>query len=75
MSGVVQHRLIPMGERKIMPMGNEGLIITIPKIWARFVQLRAGDKVEVCINSNGELHIRPKASPPLRADTSNEEKV
>lgn len=44
-------------ERKLMPMGKGALVVTIPKGWARYLKLKAGDKVE--IEANGELIIRP----------------
>lgn len=62
MPSAVQPKLIPMGERKLMPMGNGGLVVTIPKVWARVFQLKVGDKVELEMNVEGELHIRPKAT-------------
>ena len=64
-----EQKLMPLGERKLMPMGNGGLVVTVPRIWARFHQLRVGDKVELEIGSDGELCIRPKELPE---DTGNE---
>ncbi len=40
-----------------MPMGKGALVVTIPKGWAKYLRLKAGDKVE--IEANGELIIRP----------------
>ena len=45
-------------ERSLIPMGNGGLVITIPKSWARYYNLRAGDKVEVVVN--GIMKVKPK---------------
>ncbi len=64
-----EQKLIPIGKRKLMPMGDGGLVVTVPRIWARFHQLKVGDKVELEIGSDGELHIRPKE---LLEDTGNE---
>ena len=61
--------VMPLGDRKLMPMGNGGLVVNVPRIWARFHQLRVGDKVELEIGSDGELHIRAKE---LLEDTGNE---
>jgi len=61
----VEGKSMPMGERKLMPMGNGGLVVTIPKVWARFFQLKSGDFVELEMNNDGELHIRPKEVPTL----------
>ncbi len=44
--------------RSLIRMGDGGLVITIPKSWAAFYQLKAGDKVLVI--ANGELRVRPK---------------
>lgn len=66
-------KLMPIGQRKLMPMGNGGLVVTVPKIWARFHQLKVGDKVELEMDSKGELHIRPKAA--LQEDAGNEEQL
>ena len=43
-----------------MPMGNGCLVMTILKVWAHFIQLNVGGKVELEMDSYGELHIRPK---------------
>lgn len=56
-----------------MPMGNGGLVVTVPRIWVRFHQLRVGDKVELEIGGDGELRIRPKELSTLQKNTGNEE--
>ena len=56
-----------------MPMGNGGLVVNVPAIWARFHQLKVGDKVELEIGSAGELRIRPKELPTLQEDAGDEE--
>lgn len=45
-------------ERSLIKMGNGGLVITIPKAWAKFYKLQAGEKVEV--TTNGDLRVRPQ---------------
>ncbi len=52
-----------------MPMGNGGLVVNVPRIWARFHQLEVGDIVELEMSMDGELRIRPKELPE---DTNNE---
>jgi len=52
-----------------MPMGDGGLVVNVPRIWARFHQLKVGDMVELEMDSDGELLIRPKELPE---DTKNE---
>jgi len=68
-----EQKLIPIGDRKLMPMGNGGLVVTVPRIWARFHQLEVGDMVELEMDSDGELRIRPKELPTPQEDTGNEE--
>ena len=43
--------------RKIIPMGSGGLVVAIPKGWARYFKLKAGYVVEVKVNR--QLSIRP----------------
>jgi AbrB family looped-hinge helix DNA binding protein len=45
-------------ERRLIKMGEGGLVITVPKGWIRFYGLKAGDKLEVI--TDGEITIRPK---------------
>ena len=52
--------------RALIRMGDGGLVITIPKGWARFYELKPGEKVEVV--ANGELTIRP---PKRKKDGEN----
>jgi len=44
--------------RSLIRMGDGGLVITIPKSWAKYYKLKPGDKVEII--TNGELIIRPE---------------
>jgi antitoxin component of MazEF toxin-antitoxin module len=44
-------------QRKLIALGNS-LVVSIPKAWADFYQLKAGDTVVLV--SNGELKVRPK---------------
>lgn len=50
-------------------MGEGSLVVTIPKGWARFYHLRAGDKVEVV--ANGEILIRPIHGQPKDSSVDN----
>ena len=75
MPSTMQRRLMPLGERKLMPMGNGGLVVTIPRVWARFFQLKVGDRVVLEMDSRGELRIHPKETLTLEEDSSSEEQV
>jgi len=69
----VEQKLIPIGERKLMPMGDGGLVVTVPRIWVRFHQLKVGDKLDLKMDSNGELHVYPTRLPVLLEDSDDEE--
>lgn len=43
--------------RKLIKFGVNGLVITIPKGWTHYYNLKSGDKLEVI--ADGELTIRP----------------
>jgi AbrB family looped-hinge helix DNA binding protein len=43
--------------RKLIKFGQTGLVITIPKDWIRYYDLKAGDRLEVI--AERELIIRP----------------
>jgi len=45
-------------ERSVIDMGQGSYVITLPKPWVRYFDIRPGDKLEVI--SNGELIIRRK---------------
>lgn len=74
MPGTVNRKLLPMGERKLMPMGKGGLVMTIPKVWIRFFELEVGDTVELEMDSDGGLHIRPKEAAGPEKDRGDGEK-
>ena len=40
-------------------MGKDGLVVTVPRAWANYYRLKAGDKVSVIANDH--LTIRPYA--------------
>jgi bifunctional DNA-binding transcriptional regulator/antitoxin component of YhaV-PrlF toxin-antitoxin module len=44
-------------QRTLIKFGENGLVLTIPKAWIDYYQLKPGDKLEVI--ANGELTIRP----------------
>ena len=39
-------------KRKVIKFGENGLVITIPKPWANYYQLKPGDKVTLIANKN-----------------------
>ena len=43
--------------RSLIRMGKGGLVISVPRPWVRYYELKAGDRLEVI--ANGELRIRP----------------
>ena len=43
--------------RKIIKLGFNGLVITLPAGWIRYYNLKAGDKLEVVANK--KLIVRP----------------
>ena len=43
--------------RKLIKFGESGLVLTIPKGWARYYKLKSGDRLEVI--ADGQLIIRP----------------
>ncbi|MBA7694260.1 hypothetical protein ES703_102867 [subsurface metagenome] len=45
-----------LAKRKLIKFGESGLVLTVPKGWARYHDLKPGDKVE--IEANGELTVR-----------------
>ncbi|GAI91941.1 unnamed protein product [marine sediment metagenome] len=47
-----------LAKRKLIKFGESGLVLTVPKAWARYYNLMPGDKVE--IEANGELVVRPE---------------
>ena len=67
-----EQKSIPIGDRKLMPMGAGGLVVTVPRIWVRFHQLSVGDMVELEMDSDGELRIRPKELSTLQEDIGDE---
>lgn len=67
-----EEKLILIGKRKLMPMGNGGLVVNVPRIWARFHQLKVGDRVEVGMDSDGDLRVRPTELPTPQDDSNNE---
>ena len=43
--------------RKLIRMGKNGLVVTVPRAWANYYNLKAGDRVSVI--ANDELTISP----------------
>jgi len=73
MPNAVKPKLLPLGGRKLMPMGNGGLVMTIPKVWIRFFELGVGDTVKLEMDSDGGLHIRPEEAAGPEEDTRGDE--
>ena len=48
-----------LASRKLIKFGESGLVLTVPRAWARYYNLKPGDRVE--IEANGELVVRPEA--------------
>ncbi len=48
--------------RKLIRFGQEGLVLTIPKGWARYHALKAGDKVELLVNDSLTIKPQPKGN-------------
>lgn len=44
-------------ERRLIRMGNGGLVVSLPKAWITYYQLKAGDRVFVIANK--KLIIKP----------------
>jgi len=53
--------------RKLIKFGDGGLVINVPKAWARYYRLRAGDRLEVI--ADGDLVIRPHRKRRLLQQT------
>ncbi len=53
-------------QRTVTKVGSGSLMVCLPLGWARFHNLKAGDKVQVV--TNGEIRIRPLRRPRRRAD-------
>ncbi len=47
-----------LARRKLIKFGESGLVLTVPRAWARYYNLKPGDRVE--IEANGELVVRPE---------------
>jgi len=43
--------------RKVIKLGKNGLVITLPAGWVRYYNLKAGDRLEVIANE--KLIVRP----------------
>jgi len=48
--------------RKVIKLGHNGLVITLPAGWVRYYNLRAGDKLEVI--ANDKLTVKPRKQTP-----------
>jgi bifunctional DNA-binding transcriptional regulator/antitoxin component of YhaV-PrlF toxin-antitoxin module len=51
-----------LNERSLVKLGKSGtLVVAIPRAWARYYHLKAGDRVVVI--ANGDVVIRPMKRP------------
>lgn len=57
-----------MYSRKIIPLGKSSLVVSMPKEWLRQNNLNKGDKVEVIIQNNQTILIRPEYSRVQKED-------
>jgi phosphate uptake regulator len=55
-----------MPSRKIIPLGKSSLVVSMPKEWLRQNNLSKGDTVDVTIQKNQTILIRPEYSKELR---------
>jgi len=53
--------------RNLIKVGDGGLVINVPRAWARYYRLRAGDRLEVI--ADGDLVIRPNRKRRLLQQT------
>jgi bifunctional DNA-binding transcriptional regulator/antitoxin component of YhaV-PrlF toxin-antitoxin module len=51
-------------ERSVIDMGQGSYVITLPRPWVRFLNIKPGEKLEII--ANGELVIRRKKSKGKR---------
>jgi len=47
--------------RKVIKLGQNGLVMTLPAGWVRYYNLKAGDRLEVIANK--KLIVRPDRKP------------
>ena len=47
-------------ERKLFPIGEGGVAITLPKAWINYNRLKPGDTVEVIVNDGLTIRVKPK---------------
>ena len=59
-----------LAKRKLIKFGESGLVLTVPKAWARFYDLKPGDRVEVI--ADGELVVRPRISNGQKNDKARD---
>jgi AbrB family looped-hinge helix DNA binding protein len=52
-------------ERSVIDMGQGSYIITLPKAWVRYWNIKPGDKLEVI--ASGKLTIRPKRMKKIKS--------
>ena len=50
--------------RKVIRLGQNGLVITLPAGWVRYYNLKAGDRLEV--TANKKLIVRPRGKLTIK---------
>ncbi|MBI2918541.1 MAG: AbrB/MazE/SpoVT family DNA-binding domain-containing protein [Chloroflexi bacterium] len=55
-------------KRRLMTMGAGSLVITVPKCWAEFYQLRAGDSVQVIVADDLRVLPAPRGTRPAESE-------
>ena len=64
-SDVREVELMPIKvERILFRVGEGSLAVTLPKAWAVYNQLKAGDVVEIIVNDGLTVHIKETPSAP-----------
>jgi bifunctional DNA-binding transcriptional regulator/antitoxin component of YhaV-PrlF toxin-antitoxin module len=56
-----------LNERSVINLGQGSYVITLPKDWIRYFDIKPGDKLEIV--SNGELRIFPPKRQEVHKST------
>ncbi len=52
-------------ERKIFRIGEGGVAITLPKAWINYHRLQPGDRVEIIVDGDLTIRVKPKPEEKL----------
>ncbi len=61
--------------RKVIRFGRDGLVVTVPKGWARYYGLKAGDRLEVVANGELTMRVVKADSPQAQSRRGDEERT